>query len=747
MMDDEKKDERRRERATPRDYLDALKESETYFEPWIDAADKCMEAFAKLERLSNEVADRQLSIFFANMEVLKPAIYSRPPKAAVVPRHRKRQKLARTASELLQRVGDMLLERADVHDVLQSARDHALLTSRAQAWLSMVVEEEALDGFVESVKIEFLHRDFLHEVARSWPEVGWVARRFYLSRPRFIERFGEEMYSELEFTKRDDQGEQEKAEVWEIWDKVERRVVWISPDAEAVFLDEADPSDPESGVLQLEGFWPCPRPIWFCKEPETLLPVPERLQYVDQLTEVNELTERIAALCEALQMRGFYPAGDTDVGAAVEKAMRNREPHAHLIPVSSFAALGGQNLKDAIVWLPIENIAQTIQQCVAVRQQIIQDIYEVTGIADIHRGNSDPNETASAQQIKNQWGGVRIRDRQQEVARFARDILFLAVEIAAENFSPESLEALSQMELPRRDEIEQKAAEAEAQVAQIQTMMMAAQQNPEIMQAAQQDPQLAQQAQAMQAQMQRVQEQIKELQETVTLEDVIEAVRSQRLRPFLVQIETDSTIYPDEQQEKADRNEFLQVMSGYIAQSMAALQSAPSEPLARLLGEGLRFAAQAYRAGRQMQEVLDDFIEAMESGELAPPQSPDGGADQAAKVEAEAARTQQQAQIDAQKAQADLMRTQIELQIAQQKAATEQQVAMLKAETEQQRAAMEVEKHQSEMVLEDLKAQIAAVQADLARRKQEADIELTEARTEAAGGRSAYGTQDDQDRQ
>ena len=43
----------------------------------------------------------------------------------------------------------------------------------------------------------------------------------------------------------------------------------------------------------------------------------------------------------------------------------------------------------------IREVVEAIRACVELRNQLVQDVYQITGISDILRGVSDPNETAS----------------------------------------------------------------------------------------------------------------------------------------------------------------------------------------------------------------------------------------------------------------------------------------------------------------------------------------------------------------
>ena len=78
-----------------------------------------------------------------------------------------------------------------------------------------------------------------------------------------------------------------------------------------------------------------------------------------------------------------------------------------MVPVSNWAAFGGT--KEVIIWLPIDMVANMITALITVRKQVIEDIYQIMGLSDIMRGASDPQETLGAQQIKSQYGTVRIR--------------------------------------------------------------------------------------------------------------------------------------------------------------------------------------------------------------------------------------------------------------------------------------------------------------------------------------------------
>jgi hypothetical protein len=428
--------------------------------------------------------------------------------------------------------------------------------------------------------------------------------------------------------------------VWEIWSKTLNKVVWVAEGVD-VLLDEGKPH------LKLEGFFPCPRPAYGTTQRGSLVPVPDMVYYKDQLEEINELTGRIHALSGALQVRGFYPAGAGEIGDAIEAALKSTDNRQVMVPISNWAAFGGGAAKDTIVWLPLEMIVSTIAQLVELRRQVIDDVYQIMGLSDIMRGSTEASETLGAQQIKAQYGSIRIRDKQMELVRIARDLVRIGAEIMAENFDAKTLLDMSQLEIPSNADIlkqvEELTAQAEAKLAQ---QVQQAMQAPEAQQMAQANPQQAQalMAQAEQQVLAEVQPQIAKLEQTPTIEQVMEFLRDQRVRPFVLDIETDSTIQPDEDAAKQRATEFITAVGGFMQQAVASVSVVPeSAPLA---AEMLKFVASQFRAGRQMETTIEEFADQMKEAAKQPKPNPE-----AMKAEADAKATEQDAQLRAQEAQ------------------------------------------------------------------------------------------------
>lgn len=648
-----------------------IKDSEKALETWQVKQDNIDKLFADMSMLAREGSSREMKIFWANLEVLNPSVYSRPPTPVVAAKFKDRKPLVNKAAEVLERCLLSAFEKEDVHQTIKMVRDDMNRNARGVAW----VRYEERDG-EQSVRIEHIdRRDFAHDQARKWKEVGWVARAAYLTREEMRARFepvSGNLYLKAEYKTRkgekedpEDKAAEKKAQVWEIWHKARGVVAWWSPGLDQV-LDIMDPP------VMLEGFFPCPRPAYGTLQPRSLKPIPDMAYYADQLEEINALTARIGALQEALKLKGFYSAGAEEVGDAIEAAIRATDDNAILIPVSNVGHLGG-GMKDALVWMPLNEVVNAIQAAVLLRKQLIEDVYQLTGLSDIMRGATDPNETLGAQQLKSQYGSIRVREKQEEIVRVCRDIARITGEIVAENFSPENIMAMSQYEsAPMRAQVEQQIGQIKMKVAQLA-------QDPAAVQAAQQNPQQAQQI------LQQANQAVMQLQQQITMDQIVELLRNERMRAFMLEIETDSTINVEEDAAKQRTTEFLGALATALSQLAPMVAAQPQS--AEFAGEVLKFAVQPFRAGRALDQAIDDFIEKVKQQSAQPKPNPEQQkAEQELKMKqeehaAELKKTEQQMAMKQQEHNMRMAELQLELQVEQARAANALRVQELKAET------------------------------------------------------------------
>lgn len=216
-------------------------------------------------------------------------------------------------------------------------------------------------------------------------------------------------------------------------------------------------------------------------------------------------------------------------------------------------------------------------------------------------------------------------------------------------------------------------------------------------------------------------QQVQQAEQTITIDRVVKFLRDDRARSFSVEIETDSTIMPDEAAEKASRNEFL----GAFSQASAGVQTLfqLGQSGAELAGGLLKFALAPYRVGRQLDGLIDQFCEqapaiVQQQMQSQQPQGQDPALAQA---------QQQLAQAELQKAQAQMQRVQAETQLK----AEQNQIAIAKAQSDaehrQNTQAMEAHRLQSE--LQQAQADLQETLANIERVRVETQILVANAQT------------------
>jgi hypothetical protein len=541
---------------------------------------------------------RKFNILWSNVETQRPAVYMQAPKCRAVRRYRDRDPLARFCSMLIERTVQTSCELYDFdHTMDQAVRDR-LVVGRGQAWVfyePTIVgqgEDEALA--YENVYCDYLPwQDFLHSVSRTWTDVWWVARRFYKTR-RELKKWLKEKgldpskanaikldYS-VEGSKADDglKDERNKAQIWEIWDKRGGRVRFVAPGSgEDSYLGDLAPKP------QFRDFFPCPRPLLSTTTPKSLMPTPDYALYQDQAEELNTTQARIVVLQKALRVAGWYNASNKDIRLVLEG--NDNE----MIPVENWAMFAEGGRSGNIEWFPVEQVAVVLEKLYLIRDQAKQALYEVSGIGDILRGNSDPDETATAQGIKAKWGSLRVRRIQKDVQRFAADIMRLKAEVIAECFGDRTILQMAGVDqdllvkyVPMPPEPEMPA---------------------EAQQIAQQNPAMAQQLQ-QQMQAQAKQQQAMAIKQFVG--QAMELLRDDMARNFRIDVETDSTLEPDQMEEKQTAVEFMTAMTMFMEK--AAPMAAQGPEAAKLVGELLLFGVRRFDKVDQLEQVVEQAVEA-----------------------------------------------------------------------------------------------------------------------------------------
>lgn len=631
----------------------------------------------------------------------------------------------------------------------------------------------------ESTPVDFIQwTDFytFPSNARIWKEVTAVGKRVYMTRAQMRRRFGDEIAFAIPLQKDDrlirrqedtSSGHEidEKAIVYEIWDSNHEEVIWIA-EGYPYLCDRKD--DP----LELENFFPVPKPLYANPTNNTLIPVPDFIQYQDQAIQIDELTQRIAMLSKACKVAGVYNSAAKGIQRLFNESVENE-----MIPVedwTAFAEKGG--VAGNLSFIPLKEIMGVIEELTKVRQENIQDMDRITGINDIMRGTTDARETLGGQRLKSNNTGTRLQSRQNEVARFARDTLRIMADIMCKHFSDQSLievsgalyeEGLGTTNPVERDSLQKLLDMVQNPAPQAPPPPPGGAPPgpggaprppgqppgppsgppkppgqppgppgapPGAPQAPGQPPQGAptpppgqppQQANlpalfqgALSNQPPVDPMMLDRLLGMQRIKRALELIRDEQLLGFRVDIEVESTIYPDREQEKNDRTAFIAAVTKFIEQS--AMVSAQIPQAAPLFAKLLQFGVRGYNVGRDLEQALDDFAD--EAADIAQQHAQQAGQQQNPQMI--------KAQADMMKAHASIQQTQFKMQSDKEKSAAEVQRQQMESQGEQFNAQADLQSKQMdqqmrEMEMEikkiDLQIQLIKAQAQLATEKQKAD--------------------------
>jgi hypothetical protein len=688
---------------------------ERQYKRWEQRADRIVKKYKDDSRYDRN-PNARFNILWSNVQTIQPAIFARLPRPDVSRRFRDNDPIGRVASMMLERALEFEIEHyGDYKSAMNNSVLDRLLGGRGVSWVRyephFAVDEpgEPDDGFqvtedsdesetpegeanenperieYECAPVDYVHwKEFGHSPgARTWEEVTCVWRKVYMSRPALVERFGEELGYKIPLdTKPSDDKNSYKptdgvyeAVIYEIWDKETGKVLWISKSLGKI-IDERD--DP----LQLENFFPCPKPLYSTLTTDSLEPIPDFVIYQDQARELDTLCDRIDGLINALKVRGVYDASSSELQRLFSEGENNT-----LIPVDNWMAFAEkQGMKGAIDLVDITPFAQALAQCYQAMEQVKGQIYELMGIADIQRGQTDPNETLGAQIIKSNNASGRLKTMQHAVVDFATTILSIKAQIICNHFTDETLLQISGA-----------------------------------MQLSDQDKQLIPQAIAL--------------------------LRDQASKNFRIEVTSDSMIYQDEQQEKQDRVAFLAAVGQYLQMAMPAAQASPE--LVPMLVEMLKFGVTAFKAGKQLEGIIDETADKLRETAKMQAGQPQQPPIELQKLQMQSQMEQAKLQAQSQAKQAEM---QAQLQMEQQKMQMQMEVEKAKQEYQAQENQLKFQlEEQRNMMDREMEVKVAQMkmmterntQVLLAHINNGAKIEVARIGSDDSDGAMAYANEQD----
>lgn len=649
-------------------------------ETWAKDAEKAVTAYTNEESGDGKLYD--YNILHANTETIVPAIINSPPVPDIRRRFGDDDPVAKMLSDIIERAITVQVDDSRLETELEAQAQDGFLAGRGVVRLrfhadtvetetsalaeaeeyaeepeprsgvaGLEDEDAAAGGETErsddgqadgrsvpgGVANERLTteavswRDYQHGPAKRWEDRPWESFRHVMQQDdatEFCDKAitasqvdpGGKLFGDAE-------GD---VTVYEIWDKSKREVVFVSENGK-VLKKIPDP-------LGLSTFFPSSRPVQPIEIVGRLMPVNPFSIYAKLAEELDIITKRIRILTAAMKLKGGLVGGVAGDLKALSEADDN-----DLVTFTGLEALAQtQGLDKAILWWPVDKFPPLLAELAKNRELTKQAIYEITGISDIVRGASKASETLGAQQIKSQWGALRIQKMQRMMERSARDLFVMMAEIIPAKFSHKTLQEMTGIP---------------------------------IVIGPQDDPQ------------------------TVEAKTKLHQLMAQKITTYYrVDVESQSTVRADLTQKKQEMSEFLAGSAAFF-QGMAPIVQEAGPGAAEGALEIYAAATRNFDLGKSAEDAIDRMVTgAREQAKEARdnPQPPQPTPEQI-KTQADAQKAQLEGakmQADGQKAQADAMLAQAQLKLDQQIAMADAQLAKLKLEGEQALAARQIEADQ-----------------------------------------------------
>lgn len=582
--------------------------------------------------------------------------------------------MGRMMAEILERIASFQVKEQQFDEVMRPVRDDFLLPGRGSARVyykadiaPVEVESEYGDEggeqqYAEEVSNEVVPakhiywKDFGHTPARSWDDVEEIWFTTYLDKDSFVERFGDEKLEGVEFNEHDSSYEESyigsDGSKYSVRNKCKVIELWCKRNRKVYWFSPSVGDD----FLDVKD-----DPLHL----KEFFPTPRPLFSTltsDSLVPIPSVSQYMNAtidLDETLSrrreiLRAIKVTGVFDKAFPQLANILGGDTDLKLFPVDNwvqFKQSGGMNGSVELIQIDQYIKAFNVLTEAAAQQKALID--EMSGVSDILRGSADPRETATAQQIKGRFATLRLEDAQREVQRYARDLIALMTEVAVEHLDDQTIAG----------------------------MVNAQDFTP---------------------------------QEQEMFPQALQMLRDDKQRRYRINIETDSTISVDQEQDKASRMEAVQGFTQLLEKLMP--MAAQSPPMMPAILELITFGMRAFPNGRRLEFSFEQAFEGF----------------------AQQAQQQQQNQPpppEAIKAQAEAEARQAEMQFKQQESQFRQQEAQVQMQFEAEKSRADLALRREEMVAE-LEMQRQKMMADIQLEREKAsakiqqDYQASQARTE-----------------
>lgn len=517
--------------------------------------------------------------------------------------------------------------------------------------LDSIEDEKAVLKFVA-------YNDYINSDARNEEEIAWRAKRGYLDRDEAEELFGKDVANKLKYDAypdplkdnklaRDERNPMNgKADIWEVWDEVNKKQIFVQSRGKDSIVEIGDVP------IEYPGFYPC-SVVNQSIDPNSTIPVSDFAHVKDQILEVERLVERKHGMIQAIRANGIY---NPTLGDTLQDMFKG---DLQMRPVKQWEktrAAGG--LSGGTEYLNTDPYIKALQVLNTELESAKNQLFQTLKVSDLMQGVSNPNKTATANRLENQWSSMGLIVRQNQFSKFIGDGIEKLGTVIATKFPTDVI-------LERGD-----AATLFQPLEKI-------------------DPNTGMPVVPWQQMATQCAEQLKESRDL-----------------FKLVISSDSMVAVDQKQERADNADLLQSTGSFFDQMKTMIEQYP--PMAKFAIKLQERVARNYKGGKEVEamytEMLNEVASIADQKMQAAAQQPPDPAMVKAQTDLQIA--QMEAQGKQAEFQASIQKDQTEMQIMQVRAQMEDMDRQSKAQVEQAKAQLEAWKAQQDVLLENKKLEV-----------------------------------------
>jgi hypothetical protein len=434
-----------------RRWMAEISTAEKKWGPYKKQARATYKKYLDLDRTATDGLNN-MNVFNTNTNMLMNMLYARPPEPDVSRRNvDPNDAIGRVASLILGRAMKYDYSLDEMYETLRNAVTDYLVVGLGVTWqrydLTTELDPQLTDDIDEfgnlvepdpivtdeQTPTEYVNwDDFLVGPCRTWSEAQWVARRTFLPYDALKARFGEEIADSIGFGEDKDSNDGQllmEAEVWEIWNKLDKKVYWLCKSAPQL-LDERD------DFLKLPKFFPCPKPLIANTSTHSFVPKPDYVLHQDQYNMLNQLNNRASKLIGLIRASGVYNGKIPEL----QQLLDSNNGDGLMIAAAKWEQnLADKGVQSQVQFAPIAEYASVLSQVLQARAGVMHDIEVLTGISDIQQSMAKPYVTSTAEQMKGSATIQRIVDKHRAIGEFVSGVLELKAHLMCSHYEPQRL--------------------------------------------------------------------------------------------------------------------------------------------------------------------------------------------------------------------------------------------------------------------------------------------------------------------